>query len=100
MADYEAALSDREARLLPAMTDTSSKFYLWVGCLMAVGFLGLYAYWQQLRQGLIVTGLRDQISWGVYIVNFVFFISISIGGTLISGVLRLTNAGWRHPITR
>ena len=100
MPDYEAKLSDREAKLLPTMTETSGKFYLWVGFLMAVAFWGLYAYSQQLRRGLIVTGLRDQIFWGHYIINFVFFISISIGGTLISGVLRLVNAGWRRPITR
>lgn len=100
MQDHEAKMSDREAKLLPAMTETTWKFYLWVGCLTAVAFGGAYAYWLQLRQGLIVTGLRDQIFWGLYIINFVFFISTSIGGTLISAVLRLTNSGWRQPITR
>jgi Ni/Fe-hydrogenase subunit HybB-like protein len=32
--------------------------------------------------------------------NFVFFIGISHAGTLISAILRVTDAGWRRPITR
>lgn len=100
MPDNEGMMSDREAKLLPPMTDTTWRFYLWVGFLFAVALWGFYAYTVQLRRGLIVTGLGDQISWGVYIINFVFFISISIAGTLISAVLRLTNAEWRRPITR
>jgi Ni/Fe-hydrogenase subunit HybB-like protein len=36
----------------------------------------------------------------VYMVNFVFFIGISHAGTLISAILRVTQAEWRRPITR
>jgi molybdopterin-containing oxidoreductase family membrane subunit len=38
--------------------------------------------------------------WGFYLFNFVFWIGISHAGTLISAILRLTNAGWRTPVTR
>ena len=93
-------MSDREDILLRSMTETTWKFYLWVGCLMAVACFWLYAHLDQLDRGLVVTGQGDQISWGICIINFVFFLSISIAGTLISAVLRLTNAGWRQPITR
>jgi len=61
---------------------------------------GAVAYVHQLRQGLAVTAMTDYFSWGVYIINFVFFIGISMAGSLISAILRLTNADWRHPITR
>jgi molybdopterin-containing oxidoreductase family membrane subunit len=60
----------------------------------------VFAYILQIRHGLIETGLGDQISWGLYISNFVFFIGISHAGTLISAILRVTNTGWRTPITR
>src|ERR1039458_221596 len=93
-------MSDREDILLRSMTETTWKFYLWVGCLMAVACVGLYAHSEQIRFGLVVTGQGDQIPWGICIINFVFFLSISIAGTLISAVLRLTNAKWRQPITR
>lgn len=91
---------DREENLLRSITETSWRFYVWVGLLAAVVLWGLYAYVLQLRDGLIVTGMRDQFSWGLYITNFVFFIGISHAGTLISAILRVTNAGWRTPITR
>jgi Ni/Fe-hydrogenase subunit HybB-like protein len=100
MSDQDVKMSDAELNVLRSMTHTTWKFYLGVACLSAVVLWGLFGYVQQLRHGLIVTGLRDQISWGVYIINFVFFISISIAGTLISAVLRLVNAEWRRPITR
>jgi molybdopterin-containing oxidoreductase family membrane subunit len=47
-----------------------------------------------------LTGMNDEIIWGIYITNFVFFIGISHAGTLISAILRLTKAEWRRPITR
>ena len=93
-------ISKREANLLRSVTETSVTFYLWIGALSCVILWGLYGYIVQLRWGLIVTGMRDQTSWGLYITDFVFFIGISHAGTLISAVLRVTDAGWRRPITR
>ncbi len=93
-------IAEREANLFRSMAETTQAFYLWVGALSAVVLWGSYAYIVQLRQGLVVTGMRDQVSWGLYITNFVFFIGISHAGTLISAVLRVTHATWRQPITR
>jgi len=90
----------REQNLLRSMFETSWRYYLWLAFLSGVLLLGLVAYIHQFRQGLVVTGLRDQVSWGLYITNFVFFIGISHAGTLISAILRVTDAGWRQPITR
>ena len=67
--------------------------------LLGVG-AGAVAYVHQLRVGLAATGMSDAFSWGIYVVNFVFFIGVSMAGTLISALLRLTNAEWRRPITR
>ena len=92
--------SDREANLLRVLTHTSWRFYVCFGIFSVIALWGLYGYIEQLRYGLIVTGMRDQISWGLYISNFVFFTGISYGGTLISAILRVTDSGWRHPITR
>ncbi|MDH3190468.1 MAG: polysulfide reductase NrfD, partial [Acidimicrobiia bacterium] len=68
--------------------------------MLAIIGVGIYAWTTQLSEGLIVTGMRDRIAWGLYISAFVFFIGISHAGTLISAILRVTNAGWRAPITR
>src|SRR5204863_7119994 len=38
--------------------------------------------------------------WGIYISNFVFFVAISLVGSLITAVLRLSNVKWSTPLTR
>ncbi len=60
----------------------------------------IWAYVHQLQKGLGVTGMDHPVTWGFYIINFVFFIGISHAGTLISAILRLSHAEWRRPITR
>jgi molybdopterin-containing oxidoreductase family membrane subunit len=88
-----------EATLEPARTTTRS-YYVVVGVLLAIIAWALFAYYIQVRDGLVVTGMRDRISWGLYITMFVFFIGISHAGTLISAILRVANATWRTPVTR
>ncbi|MCX6189103.1 MAG: polysulfide reductase NrfD [Bacteroidetes bacterium] len=73
---------------------------IWTGILLLVAALGLYAYYRQLRYGLIVTNMRDYVSWGIYISNFVFFVAISLVGSLITAVFRLTKVEWSTPLTR
>jgi len=67
---------------------------------LTVGAAGLLAWGYQLHRGMGVTGLQRPVFWGLYIVDFVFWIGISHAGTLISAILRLTDATWRKPITR
>lgn len=38
---------------------------------------GVYALIVQIVDGHIVTGMRDNVVWGIYIANFIFFIGIS-----------------------
>ena len=54
----------------------------------------------QIVDGHIVTGMRDNVVWGIYIANFIFFIGISYAGALISGILHLLRVPWRAPIIR
>lgn len=89
-----------EAVVLKPLTRTSLGWYVWVALLVGVISLGAMAYLRQLKGGLAVTGMRDTVIWGVYITNFVFFIGISHAGTLISAILRATQAEWRRPVTR
>ena len=94
------SLTEREQRLLAPVIRWGRGMYLVVAALGAVVAFGAYAYLIQLRDGLTVTGMRDTVSWGLYITNFVFFIGISHVGALLSSILRLTGAKWRYPITR
>ena len=44
--------------------------------------------------------MRDYVSWGIYISNFVFFVAISLVGSLITAIFRLANVKWATPLTR
>src|SRR5574341_663871 len=95
-----ANLTDHEKTLLAPVIRWGWGMYAVVAALGAVVAFGAYAYFLQLRDGLAVTGMRDTVSWGLYITNCVFFIGISHVGALLSSILRLTGASWRHAITR
>jgi len=86
--------------LLSPLVRTTHWFWIWAGVLGAITAWGGVAYYLQLRYGLGKTGLNTPEYWGIYIINFVFFIGISHAGTLISAILRISNAEWRRAITR
>lgn len=67
---------------------------------LLVLLFAIYAFITQLVKGQIVTGMRDYVVWGIYDVNFIFFIGISYAGAMISGILHLLHVEWRKPIIR
>jgi len=89
-----------ENRVLAPLAKTTWRYFAWIGFLLAIIALAVVMYIRQLNNGLIETGMRDRISWGLYIISFVFFIGISHAGTLLSAILRVVKARWQLPITR
>lgn len=87
-------------KLLEPLFHAGPGFYVLALALLAIIGWGAYVYLRQVLQGLAVTGMQRPAYWGVYMVNFIFFIGISHAGTLISAILRVTRAEWRRPITR
>src|SRR3990167_10703814 len=92
--------SEPDAALFRPIYETGKGYYIVIGILIAIYLWSIFMYFNQIRFGLGVTGMNQTITWGFYIVNFVFFIGISHAGTLISAILRLCRAEWRRPITR
>lgn len=45
----------------------STAYYCWVASLLALMVVGALTYMVQLNEGLIITNMRDQVSWGFYI---------------------------------
>ncbi len=84
--------------LLPQKFGTAGR--IWTGLLLGLCLLGLYGYYRQVTLGLVVTNMRDYASWGIYISNFVFFVAISLVGSLITAIFRLAQVEWRTPLTR
>ncbi len=58
-------------------------YYAWVAFLLALIALGATAYLGQLKEGLIHTHMRDQVSWGFYIGNFTFLVGIAAAAIML-----------------
>src|SRR5664279_5193677 len=86
--------------LTPEIESTGARWYITFSVFLFVFCVGIYALIQQIIKGHIVTGMRDNVVWGLYIVNFIFFMGLSYAGALISGVLHLFHTGWRKPVVR
>ena len=92
--------SKKEEDLLRHVRYTSKGYRIWIAFLVAVILFGIFAYYRQLKYGLIVTAMRDYTSWGIYISNFVFYVAISLVGSLFSCILKLNNNKWADPLAR
>ena len=99
MTDPEVLVRKHGAILTPL--SRAGKPFLWVTVPLSLIVLwSVFTFCWQYYWGLGETGMGHPVSWAFYLINFVFFIGISHAGTLISAILRITNAGWRTPITR
>lgn len=58
-------------------------FYIWMSLLTLLILTGLVTYIAQLREGLIITSMRDQVSWGFYVSNFTFLVGIAAAAVLL-----------------
>jgi Ni/Fe-hydrogenase subunit HybB-like protein len=74
----------------------------WIWCVFFLLWIiaGGYALYLQIVKGHGITGMRDNVVWGLYIVNFIFFIGLSYAGAIIAGILHLFKVPWGKPIIR
>lgn len=61
----------------------STRYYVWMTILTMFSLVGLYAYAQQTVNGLAITGMTDQVSWGVYIANFTFIVGLAAAAVML-----------------
>jgi Ni/Fe-hydrogenase subunit HybB-like protein len=59
------------------------RYYTWMGALTVICLLGLNAYARQFAHGLVVTGMSDEVSWGVYIANFTFLVGVAAAAVMM-----------------
>jgi molybdopterin-containing oxidoreductase family membrane subunit len=59
------------------------RYHLWMLGLTVVALLGLNAYCKQFVAGLAVTGMTDQVSWGLYIANFTFLVGMAAAAVML-----------------
>ncbi len=65
------------------MLHGSRLYYAWVAFLLLLIGVGGFAYANQLNHGLIVTHMRDQVSWGFYIGNFTFLVGVAAASIML-----------------
>jgi Ni/Fe-hydrogenase subunit HybB-like protein len=58
-------------------------YWSWVDGLGLVVLVGVAFYWRQVEQGLITTGMSDQVSWGAYIANFTYLVGIAAAAVML-----------------
>jgi formate-dependent nitrite reductase membrane component NrfD len=66
-----------------AMFTGDRTYFMWLGFLGLLIGAAAIAYLIQVRQGLVVTGMSDQVSWGFYISNFAFLVGIAAAAVLL-----------------
>ena len=63
---------------------TGGKIYWsWLSFLLILTVTGFVAYYEQLKYGLVVTNLSNQVSWGAYIANFTFLVGVAAAAVLL-----------------
>ncbi len=61
----------------------SSHYYTWLAFLSILILWGASGYIQQLKHGLMVTNMRDPISWAFYIGNFTFLVGVAAAAIML-----------------
>jgi len=58
-------------------------YYAWIAFLLLLILQGVAAYVDQSRAGMIITNMRDQVSWAFYIGNFTFLVGVGAAAVLL-----------------
>lgn len=58
-------------------------YWTWLFCLLLLIAAGTLCYLQQLDRGLGITGLSRNVSWGLYIAQFTFFVGVAASAVMV-----------------
>ena len=58
-------------------------YFAWLGFLGILVVWGVTAWIQQVSNGLIITNMRDQVSWAYYIGNFTFLVGVAAAAVML-----------------
>lgn len=61
----------------------SKAYWIWVFFLLLLIGVGFFFYLEQLRQGLTITGLSRDVSWGFYIGQFTFLVGVAASAVML-----------------
>lgn len=58
-------------------------FYSWIGFLAVLFLAGIAGFVYQTNEGLVVSNMREHVSWGYYISNFSFLVGVAAAAVLL-----------------
>jgi len=61
----------------------TKKYWTLIFTLLAVIVIGFVAYLYQLREGLSITGMSRDVSWGLYIAQFTFLVGVAASAVMV-----------------
>jgi Ni/Fe-hydrogenase subunit HybB-like protein len=81
--DTVKLLTEFVAGSLRLVTRGNRYYWAWITLLVVLIVSGALAYWDQVSMGLVTTGMRDQVSWGLYIGNFTFLVGVAAAAVVL-----------------
>ena len=61
----------------------NTAYWIWLAVLAFLIASGVLAYTRQASRGLLLTAMRDQVSWGFYIGNFTFLVGVAAAAVVL-----------------
>jgi len=98
--DLEIRKRELAKEFYPMISKTTRGSKIWIGFLIAIILVGLVAFFLQIVKGHEITGMRDNVVWGIYIINFIFFVCLSYSGAFIAGILHFFKSPWKNSVSR
>jgi molybdopterin-containing oxidoreductase family membrane subunit len=59
------------------------RYWSWIGILLTVMGIGTYFYLRQYNEGLTITGLGRDVTWGFYIAQFTFMVGVAASAVMV-----------------
>ncbi|MBO4353136.1 MAG: polysulfide reductase NrfD, partial [Eggerthellaceae bacterium] len=70
--------------MLEKVLQGSKRYWAWVVVLLVIIGVGVVCYVNQLNNGLVLTGMSQDVNWGLYIAQFTFFVGVAASGVMIA----------------
>ncbi|NUQ00995.1 MAG: polysulfide reductase NrfD [Armatimonadetes bacterium] len=89
-----------DEEVIRTLAPVTGRYRIALGISAFLAAMMFLAWLLQVMYGMGLTGLNVPVSWGCYIVDFVFWVGIGHAGTLISAFLYLFRVPWRTAVYR
>ena len=61
----------------------STRYRAWIGGLLLVILVGVFFYVRQFNEGLGITGMSRDVTWGFYIAQFTFLVGVAASAVML-----------------